>query len=161
MLRFLFRRAARRPTDDGFTPVRRTAEHGFTLVELMVVILILGLLTTVVALTVLPNIGKANSAKAKADIAVLDQGIERYRLDMLNFPSTADGLQALITPPASLTDQSRYLQGGYIKKLPNDPWGKPYQYAAPGQHGAYDIWTYGADGVPGGTGENADIGNWQ
>jgi len=136
-------------------------EQGFTLVELMVVIVILGLLTTIVALTVLPNIGKANSAKAKADIAILEQGVERYRLDMLTFPSTADGLQALVTPPASLVDKSRYQAEGYIKKLPQDPWGRPYLYASPGQNGAFDISTLGADGAPGGTGENADIGNWQ
>jgi general secretion pathway protein G len=146
---------------NGFTPLPRSAVNGFTLVELMVVIVILGLLTTIVALTVLPNIGKANSAKARADIATLEQGIERYRLDMMTFPSSTDGLQALVTAPAGLTDPSRYQAEGYIKKLPNDPWGRPYQYAQPGQKGAFDIFTLGADGAPGGTGENADIGNWE
>jgi general secretion pathway protein G len=135
--------------------------NGFTLVELMVVIVIIGLLATLVALTVLPNLGKANDQKAKADIATLDQAMELYRLNNLNYPSTADGLQALLKPPASLTDPSRYQQGGYIKKLPNDPWGRAYLYASPGQHGTFDIYTLGADGAPGGTGENADIGNWQ
>jgi general secretion pathway protein G len=135
--------------------------NGFTLVELMVVIVIIGLLATLVALTVLPNLGKANDQKAKADIATLDQAMELYRLNNLNYPSTADGLQALVKPPASLTDPSRYQQGGYIKKLPNDPWGRAYLYASPGQRGTFDIYTLGADGAPGGTGENADIGNWQ
>jgi general secretion pathway protein G len=135
--------------------------NGFTLVELMVVIVIIGLLATLVALTVLPNLGKANDQKAKADIATLEQAMELYRLSNLNYPSTADGLQALVKPPASLTDPSRYQQGGYIKKLPNDPWGRPYLYASPGQKGTFDIYTLGADGAPGGTGENADIGNWQ
>jgi general secretion pathway protein G len=135
--------------------------NGFTLVELMVVIVIIGLLTTLVALTVLPNLGKAADQKAKADIATLDQALELYRLNNLTYPSTADGLQALVKPPASLTDPARYQAGGYIKKLPNDPWGRPYLYASPGQHGTFDISTLGADGAPGGTGENADIGNWQ
>jgi general secretion pathway protein G len=139
----------------------RIDEEGFTLVELMVVIVIIGLLATLVALTVLPNLGRANDQKAKADIATLDQAMELYRLSNLNYPSTADGLQALVKPPASLSDPSRYQPGGYIKKLPDDPWGRPYLYASPGQRGTFDIYTLGADGVPGGTGENADIGNWQ
>jgi general secretion pathway protein G len=151
----------RRSAENGFTPLRRSAENGFTLVELMVVIVIIGLLTTLVALTVLPNLGKAADQKAKADIATLDQAMELYRLNNLTYPSTADGLQALVKPPASLTDPARYQAGGYIKKLPNDPWGRPYLYASPGQHGTFDISTLGADGAPGGTGENADIGNWQ
>ena len=151
----------RRSAENGFTPQRRSAENGFTLVELMVVIVIIGLLTTLVAITVLPNLGKAANQKAKADIATLDQAMELYRLSNLTYPSTADGLQALVAPPASLTDPTRYQAGGYIKKLPNDPWGKPYLYASPGQHGTFDIYTLGADGAPGGTGENADIGNWQ
>ncbi len=151
----------RRSAENGFTARRRSAENGFTLVELMVVIVIIGLLATLVALTVLPNLGKANDQKAKADIATLDQAMELYRLGNLNYPSTADGLQALVAPPASLTDPARYQAGGYIKKLPSDPWGRPYLYASPGQHGTFDIYTLGADGAPGGTGENADIGNWQ
>ena len=136
-------------------------EEGFTLVELMVVIVIIGLLATLVAFTVIPQLGRANSEKAKTDIALLEQGVEMYRLNNMAYPSTADGLQALVTPPASLTDPSRYQAGGYIKKLPNDPWGRPYLYASPGQHGSFDISTLGADGAPGGTGENADHGNWE
>ncbi len=151
----------KRQGENGFTFMRRSTENGFTLVELMVVIVIIGLLATLVALTVLPNLGKANDQKAKADIATLDQAMELYRLNNLSYPSTADGLQALVAPPASLADPARYQAGGYIKKLPNDPWGKPYLYASPGQHGTFDIYTLGADGVPGGTGDNADIGNWQ
>ena len=147
--------------DPSFRWDDEDGEEGFTLVELMVVIVILGLLATLVALTVLPNLGKAADQKAKADIATLDQALELYRLGNLAYPSTADGLQALVKPPASITDPSRYQPGGYIKKLPNDPWGRPYLYASPGQHGTFDISTLGADGAPGGTGENADIGNWQ
>jgi general secretion pathway protein G len=140
---------------------RRPAEDGFTLVEMMVVLVIIALLSTIVALTVLPNIGKANDQKAKADLAALDQALELYRLNNLTYPSTADGLGALKVAPPSLTDPSRYTPGGYIKKLPKDPWGRDYKYEFPGKNGAFDIYTYGADGAPGGEGENADIGNWQ
>jgi general secretion pathway protein G len=150
-----------RHVENGYAPLRRSAEEGFTLVELMVVIVIIGLLSTLVALTVLPNLGKGAAVKAKSDISTLDEALELYRLNNLTYPSTADGLQALVKPPASLADPTRYQLGGYIKKLPNDPWGRPYLYASPGQHGTFDISTLGADGAPGGTGENADIGNWQ
>lgn len=136
------------------------SEKGFTLVELMVVIVIIGLLATLVALTVLPQLGKANGQKAKADIATLDSALELYRLNNLTYPATSDGLGALLSAPPSLTDPSRYQAGGYIKKLPKDPWGRDYKYEYPGKHGSYDIYTLGADGIPGGTGENADIGNW-
>ncbi len=135
-------------------------EHGFTLIELMVVIVIIGLLSTIVALTVLPQLGKANDQKAKADIATLDQALELYRLNNLTYPTTADGLGALMAPPPSLTDPARYQAGGYIKKLPKDPWGRDYKYESPGKHGPFDIYTLGGDGQPGGTGENADIGSW-
>ena len=140
---------------------RIAAEEGFTLVELMVVIVIIGLLATLVALTVLPQLGRANAQKAKADIATLDQALELYRLNNLNYPATSDGLGALVTAPPSLTDPTRYQPGGYIKKLPKDPWGRDYKYENPGKHGTFDIYTLGADGAEGGTGENADIGNWQ
>jgi general secretion pathway protein G len=140
---------------------RTAAEEGFTLVELMVVIVIIGLLATLVALTVLPQLGKANDQKARADIATLDSALELYRLNNLTYPATSDGLGALLAAPPSLTDLSRYQAGGYIKKLPKDPWGRDYKYEYPGKHRDFDIYTLGADGVPGGTGENADIGNWQ
>lgn len=147
----------RRSSEHGFTPLRRSAEHGFTLVELMVVIVIIGLLSTIVAINVFGALRTGNVAKAKADIATLEQALEQYRLDNLTFPTNADGLNALMTPPGGLAQPERYRQGGYIKKLPNDPWGKPYLYAAPGRKGAFDIYSLGADGTPGGEGENADI----
>jgi general secretion pathway protein G len=147
----------RRSAEHGFTLLRRSAEHGFTLVELMVVIVIIGLLATIVAINVIPAGNTARVEKAKADIATLEQALEQYRLDNLTYPSGTDGLNALISPPAGLAQPDRYRQGGYIKKLPDDPWGKPYLYTAPGRKGAFDIYSLGADGTPGGESDNADI----
>jgi general secretion pathway protein G len=137
------------------------AESGFTLIELMVVILILGLLATVVALNVMPAQDKAMVEKARTDVALLEQAAERYRLDMFAYPSTDAGLQALVQPPAGLAHPERYPPGGYIKRLPDDPWGNPYHYQAPGRHGAVDIYSLGADDREGGEGQDADIGNWK
>ena len=124
------------------------AQSGFSLIELMVVIVIIGLLATVVIINVLPATDKAAITKAKADVATLEQGVEMYRLNKLHYPSGDSGLQAVSTE-------------GYVKRLPKDPWGNPYRYAAPGKNGrAFDIYSYGADGREGGEGQDADIGNW-
>ena len=132
-------------------------ERGFTLVELMVVIVIIGLLATIVAINVIPATDTARVEKAKADIATIEQALEQYRLDNLTYPAGSDGLQALLNPPASLAQPQRYRRGGYIKKLPDDPWGRAYLYTVPGRKGAFDISSLGADGQPGGESENADI----
>ncbi len=132
----------------------KTKRNGFTLVEMMVTLFILALLTTVVAINVLPNQDKAMVQKAKADIAVLGQALETYRLDNLTYPDAGAGLQALVTPP---TTGGATRTEGYIRKLPNDPWGRPYQYSNPGKNGAFDIYSLGGDGAPGGENENADI----
>ena len=149
-----------RPEDAGdeASPRHKTGhEEGFTLVELLVVIVIIGLLATIVAINVIPAGNQARVEKAKADIATLEQALEQYRLDNMVYPSSTDGLNALLTAPGGLPQPERYRQGGYIKKLPTDPWGKSYLYAAPGKKGAFDIYSLGADGAPGGEGENADI----
>jgi general secretion pathway protein G len=126
----------------------RKREDGFTLVELMVVIVIIGLLATIVVINVLPAQDTARLRKAQADIATLEQGVEMYRLNRMTYPSGGDGLQALVSE-------------GFIKRLPDDPWGNPYRYAAPGRNGQpFDIFSYGADGREGGEDDNADIGNW-
>lgn len=136
----------------------RQKRNGFTLVELMVVIFILGLLTTIVVINVLPSQDRAMVQKARADIATLGQALEMYRLDNLGYPTSSDGLQALVAPPASLAATARYRQGGYVKKLPDDPWGRPYQYDNPGRRGpGFDLYSLGADGAPGGEDDNADI----
>jgi general secretion pathway protein G len=114
--------------------VGRSAEHGFTLVELMVVIVIIGLLATIVAINVIPATDTARVEKAKADISTIEQALEQYRLDNLTYPAASDGLQALLNPPASLAQPQRYRRGGYIKKLPQDPWGRAYLHRA-GQEG--------------------------
>jgi len=154
---------------------QRKARQGFTLVELMVVIVIIGLLATVVAINVLPTQDKAMVGKARADIATLEQAIETYRLDNLTFPDAQSGLQALTAPPAArrgsrprpappagLARPERYREGGYIRRLPEDPWGNAYQYRRPSAHGGqFDVFSFGADGKEGGEGNDADIGNWQ
>ncbi|PCG16011.1 MULTISPECIES: type II secretion system major pseudopilin GspG [Sphingomonas] len=139
---------------------KRRKKNGFTLVELMVVIVIIGLLATIVALNVLPSGDTARIQKAKADIATIEQGLELYRLQMGSYPTTQQGLQALVSAPPG-ADAARYQAGGYVKKLPKDPWGRDYLYAAPGKHGQADVWTLGADGKDGGEGIDADIGSWQ
>lgn len=101
------------------------------------------------------------TGKARADIAVLEQALETYRLDNLAFPSDQQGLAALNTPPADLARPERYRQGGYVRRLPEDPWGNAYQYRRNSNHGgAFDVWSLGADGKEGGEGNDADIGNW-
>ncbi|MGN6375203.1 MAG: type II secretion system major pseudopilin GspG [Sphingomonas sp.] len=154
------RRALRRFRSTRGAPVRRSDEDGFTLVELMVVIVIIGLLAAIVAFNVMPMGDKARVTKAKSDISTIEQALEMYKLQNMHYPTTSEGLQALVKAPAS-ADASSYQAGGYIKKLPNDPWGNPYQYASPGQHSEADVWSNGADGKPGGEGIDADIGSWQ
>ena len=140
----------------------KTDRAGFTLVELMVVIVIIGLLATVVAINVLPSQDRAMVGKARADISVLEQAIETYRLDNLTFPDDQQGLQALVAPPAGLSQPERYRQGGYVRRLPEDPWGNPYQYRRQSAHGGqFDVYSWGADGREGGEGDDADLGNWQ
>ena len=143
----------------------RTGIHanaaGFTLVELMVVIVIIGLLATMVMINVMPSQDRAMVEKARADVLVLEQAMETYRVDNLVYPTTEQGLAALVQAPAGLARPERYRQGGYVRRLPDDPWGNAYQYRRPGRQAAFDVYSFGADGAEGGEGENADIGNWQ
>jgi len=136
------------------------SQRGFTLIELMVVIVIIGLLSTFVIINVLPSQDRAMVEKVKADVATLEQAIEMYKLDNLATPSTDQGLDALLKVPQGLARPERYRSGGYVKRLPDDPWGHPYQYVSPGEHGPFDIYSLGANGRIGGEGLDADIGNW-
>ncbi|MGY6663275.1 MAG: type II secretion system major pseudopilin GspG [Glycocaulis sp.] len=138
----------------------KDTEAGFTLVEIMVVVVIIGLLATVVVLNVLPSQDRARIEKARADIGRIEQAIEMFRLDMGRYPTTDEGLEVLVTAPADPRLAARFPEGGYINRLPEDPWGGEYQYMSPGEHGRFDVWSLGADARPGGEGNNADIGNW-
>ena len=130
---------------------------GFTLLELLVVLVILGLLAGYVAPKYFAQVGKSEVKTARAQIEGIEKALDQYRIDVGHYPSTEQGLAALNTKPA---DEARW-DGPYLKKaLPNDPWGKPYQYRMPGEHGEVDIFSYGRDGQPGGTGDGADIQNW-
>ena len=133
---------------------------GFTLIEIMVVIVILGILAAVVVPRVMDRPDTARIVKAKQDVRALEGALELYRLDNFNYPSTDQGLEALVSEPSGSPEAKNWKSGGYMKRLPSDPWGAEYQYLSPGVNGDIDIFTYGADGEEGGEDANADIGNW-
>ncbi|SHO58360.1 type II secretion system major pseudopilin GspG [Vibrio quintilis] len=137
----------------------RKQTAGFTLLEVMVVVVILGILATFVVPNLLGNKEKADQKKAIADIVSIENALDMYKLDNSVYPTTDQGLEALVTKPSN-PDPRNYRDGGYIKRMPNDPWGNAYQYLSPGDKGKIDIFTLGADGQEGGEGANADIGNW-
>jgi general secretion pathway protein G len=132
-------------------------ERGFTLLELLVVMVIIGLLAGIVAPQYFAQIGKSNAKVARAQIESFGQALDQYRLDVGQYPSTEQGLLALRAAP----QQVARWQGPYLKRdVPEDPWGRAYVYRRPGQHGDYDLVSLGADGQPGGDGENADVVSW-
>jgi general secretion pathway protein G len=138
----------------------RRGERGFTLIEIMVVVIIIGLLAAVIVPQVIDKVEQARITKAKADIQGIETALQMYRLDNSKYPTTDQGLKALTVQP---TDPSirHWRPGGYLARISKDPWGGEYQYEAPGTHGKeYDLYTLGADAQPGGEGQNADIGNW-
>lgn len=139
----------------------RFTQRGFTLMEIMVVIFIMGLLIAVVAPSVLGSQDKAMKQKVMADLSTFEQALDMYRLDNLRFPSNEQGLSALVTKPTVEPLPRAWRADGYIRRLPEDPWGKPYQYRSPGEHGRVDVYSLGADGLEGGEGIDADLGNWE
>ena len=142
-------------------PLRRfrSRSRGFTLLELLVVMVIIGLLAGFVAPRYFAQVGKSQVKVAKAQIDALDKALDQFRLDMGRYPTTEEGLNALQTAPGGT--ETNTWGGPYLKKgVPNDPWGRPYIYIAPGEHAEFDLSSLGKDGRPGGTGEDADITNW-
>jgi general secretion pathway protein G len=148
--------AGRRPRSRGLASVR--GRSGFTLIELLVVIAVLGLLVGLVGPRLFAQFGKSKVAIARAQIELLGSALDQYRLDVGRYPDGAQGLDALQRNPGNATNWN----GPYLKKdVPKDPWSSPYKYrCCPGQHGEYDLWSEGGDGVPGGEGENADVTSW-
>ncbi len=133
---------------------KKRDQRGFTLIEIMVVVVIMGLLATLVTVNLLDNADKAKRVKAKADIKAIESALELYKLDHGTYPTTQMGLKALTE--AGQDGSGPYIKGG----MKQDPWNKPYVYLSPGSHGEFDVISYGADGEPGGTAKNADITNW-
>jgi general secretion pathway protein G len=138
----------------------RVRQAGFTLVEIMVVVIIIGLLAGIVVPNVMDNLDKANVQKARADFSSLQTALKLYRIDNFTYPTTEQGLEALVTKPSIAPVPRNYKESGYIDTLNKDPWGNDYQYMSPGEGHEYDIYSLGADGVSGGEGQNADISVW-
>ena len=137
----------------------RAVHRGFTLVEILVVLVIVGVLVALIAPNVLDRAGEAKVTAARTDVNSLTQALKLYKLDNQRYPSADQGLEALVRKPTSGTVPQNWRP--YLDKLPKDPWGQPYQYANPGLHGEIDGFSFGADGKPGGEGNDADVGNWQ
>lgn len=135
-------------------------QRGFTLLEVMVVMVILGILAALVVPKIISRPDEARILATKQDIASLMQALKLYRLDNQRYPATEHGLQALTTRPGTAPIPPNWKEGGYLERLPKDPWGNPYQYLNPGLHGEVDIFSFGADGAPGGERNDADIGSW-
>jgi general secretion pathway protein G len=135
-------------------------QRGFTLLEVMVVVVILGILAALVVPKIISRPDEARTIAARQDIASLMQALKLYRLDNQRYPTTEQGLQALVARPASAPLAPNWKTGGYVERLPKDPWGNPYQYLNPGVRGELDVFSLAADGAPGGEGNDADIGSW-
>jgi general secretion pathway protein G len=140
--------------------MQRRKQSGFTLLEVMVVVVILGVLASFVVPNLLGNKEKADQQKAVSDITSLENALDMYKLDNSVYPTTDQGLEALVSKPSGSPEPRNYQDGGYIRRLPKDPWGYDYQYQSPGDNGTVDIFTLGSDGQEGGEGSAADIGNW-
>ena len=138
-----------------------TFKKGFTLIELMAVLVILGILATIVVVNVSPVFQRANIEKIKADIAQTEKALEMYKFNELKYPSTSEGLDALVNPHSGLKNPYLFPEDGYISAIPLDPWGREYLYEFPPRKSRkFDLYTLGADGMEGGSGDDTDIGNW-
>lgn len=139
---------------------KRNRVKGFTLIEIMVVVAILGILAAIITPQIMDRPSKARVTAAKQDIRVIESALNMYKLDNYNYPSTEQGLEALVEKPDGDPPAPNWQQGGYLDQVPKDPWGRQYKYLKPGQHGEIDVYTLGADGKKGGEGPNRDLGNW-
>ena len=135
-------------------------QRGFTLLEIMVVVAIIAILSTVVAVNLVGKVDDAKLARAKSDIQSLTSALQLYKLDNGSYPTTEQGLKALTQKPTVAPVPNNWKTGGYLDKLPQDPWGRDFQYLSPGVKGEVDVFSFGADGAPGGEGADADIGSW-
>lgn len=141
--------------------MNKRAHGGFSLIEILVVVVIIGILAAVVVPRFMDEPDRARVTKAKQDIQALVTALNMYKLDNYTYPSTEQGLEALVREPAGQPEAPNWKQGGYIERLMKDPWGNDYQYLNPGVHGEIDVWSFGANGTSGGEGINGEIGNWQ
>jgi len=139
--------------------IRQPAQKGFTLLEIIVVVAIIAILAAYIAPKITGRVDDARISKTKSDIRVLESSLELYKLDNFSYPSSDQGLKALITKPSG-SNTKNWREGGYIKKLNKDPWGNAYQYQFPGSNGEFDVFSTGADAAVGGSDDAADIGNW-
>jgi general secretion pathway protein G len=135
-------------------------QKGFSLVEILVVLVILGLLVSVVAPTVLNQADDARVKKVYADFANIQTALKLYRLDNFVYPTSEQGLEALVSASTLDPEPRNFKDGGYLERVPLDPWGRPYLYLSPGENGEFDLYSLGADGLAGGDSQNADLGNW-
>ncbi len=140
--------------------LQRRTQGGFTLIEIMVVVVILGILAALVVPQVMSRPDQAKVTVAKGDIKAIAAALDMYKLDNFAYPSTQQGLEALVKKPSGNPQPKNWNRDGYLKRLPKDPWGNDYQYLSPGTQGQFDLYSFGADGKPGGSDLNADIGNW-
>lgn len=141
------------------TQRRRQRQAGFTILEIVIVVVIIGILAAAIGPQLIGRVDQAQIQAAKSDIRNLETALDLYRLDNFTYPTTEQGLEALVTCPND-PNLTNCAPSGYINKKPLDPWKRPYEYLYPGQRGEYDVYSLGADGRPGGEGKNADIGNW-
>ena len=140
--------------------VARSSQRGFTLIEVMVVVVILGILAAIVVPRVMSRPDEARVVRAQQDLRAMSAALDLYKLDNLTYPTTEQGMDSLVHKPTGLPAGAHYKDDGYLEAVPKDPWGGDYQYLYPGQHNTFDLYSNGADGIPGGEGFNADIGNW-
>ncbi len=138
----------------------KATEKGFTLIEIMVVVVIIGILGGILLPKIMDRPDQAKIVRAKADVRTIESALNMYKLDNHRYPASDEGLAALVEKPTGSNELNNWKQGGYLDSVPKDPWGEEYRYLNPGQHSVVDVYSLGADGQEGGEGINADIGNW-